>query len=268
MAKIRKPSPLPVELIQLPAGASDAPGYPGNSGQVVVRQVGEDAWELVWGRAGLLRPSGGKVSAWVVQCAPEAASELLSSDVALPHPWHALVGLCAALRALQLPNHAVAALLDVTPAEVSRLTKMRDACSTLQDAVAAGSISPGHARLLAMLPIADQPHWTRKAVAHGWSVRQLEGALSDERAGVVRREAPDTASFLTRLGEVLGTRAVLEGGQLRLACFSVEEAKGLMERLAQGPEVQETAAKAPMWLCVPATNNDQLYALTGHLISE
>lgn len=244
-----------------PAGAKIViqPSEPGD---------GSRAWELVWGRRLLSSvPGGDSTDAWVLNCADPVPPASLPGDVVNP-TWTELADACLALRGLSLSASQVATTLQVTPAEVSRLTGLARASHKLRESVHTGRLSPGHARLLTKLPYTEQDRWTDTAVAHRWSVRQLQAAMAGALEDAARREAPDTAAFLSRLGEVLGTRVELQGGQLRMACYSAEEAKGLMERLADGPEVEVTPSNAPMWLCVPAPDNDQLYSLTGHLISE
>ncbi|KAF1702965.1 ParB/RepB/Spo0J family partition protein [Pseudoxanthomonas kaohsiungensis] len=266
MAKIPTPLSIPASSIWLPDPDAAEGGFVPAQRRVVARRCGSATWELLWGRGALQAGSAALLEAWVVECSDTDAKALQGADTGPTVDWVTAAEVCALLRAAGLPNLVVAGLLCTTPANVSRLTRLSDSCDLIRQCIRRGHLTPGHGRILAALPREQQEHWTRQALGHRWSVRSLEAALADAKSGLTRQAAPDTSRFLDRLGEALGTRAELTGGHLRLACYSAEEAKGLMERLAQGPEVQCLPASAAMWLSVPAPDYDQLYALTGHLV--
>ena len=100
-------------------------------------------------------------------------------------------------------------------AAVSNTIRLLNLSPAIQEALAAGDLSAGHAR--ALLGLADQAlaeHLAERAVAEGWSVRQLEEAVragkgAADKARAPRQMSPRPAAIIElehRLAEQLGTK--------------------------------------------------------------
>lgn len=127
--------------------------------------------------------------------------------------------------------------------------------------LADGQLTEGHARaLLAIEDPARQLAVAHRAIAGGWTVRQIEaevrlltqpapapaaappatpGAGTGGRSGQDDSADPDTAAAAAALEEALGTRVEIRrrgaGGQLVLHFYSEEELSGLFDRLVGAP---------------------------------
>jgi ParB family chromosome partitioning protein len=114
----------------------------------------------------------------------------------------------------------------------------------VQDLVAAGKLSMGHARALLSLPSeARMCKLAEKVVREGWSVRQVEQAVrlpEPEAAGPVAfkskasKDVHDRAAE-RRMEERLGTKVTIQrarrGGRIEVAFYSDEELQRLFELL-------------------------------------
>lgn len=71
-----------------------------------------------------------------------------------------------------------------------------------------GSLSMGHARALASLPVETQLELASKAVAKGWNVRQIEKQAqpAEEKTKTARAVDPNVAEAQEQLERALGTR--------------------------------------------------------------
>lgn len=133
-----------------------------------------------------------------------------------------------------------------TVANLIRLTELE---SEIQEHVATGKISMGHARaLLGVTTPAARLALAKRAIAGAWSVRQIEeavrktthheapvpattkGELPNQRAAVI-------ADLERRLSAHLGTKATVtmrgrgNRGRLVIEFYSLEEFEGLMDRV-------------------------------------
>ena len=123
-------------------------------------------------------------------------------------------------------------------ANVLRLLSLPQA---VQDMVSQGSLSEGHARVLAGLKSpAQQEALARRAVLEGLSVRTLEKlcqAPHEDRPRLVPRLAPELRDFAERLQQATGLRARIQGdleqGTITLRYTSAQELEGFYEALEQ-----------------------------------
>ena len=133
-----------------------------------------------------------------------------------------------------------------TVANLIRLTELE---SEIQEHVAAGTMSMGHARaLLGVTAPGARLALAKRIIAGAWSVRQTEDAVrkttqssepspTPSRSAVPNQRAAVLADLERRLSAHLGTKAsvVLRGsgnrGRLVIEFYSLEEFEGLMERV-------------------------------------
>lgn len=122
-----------------------------------------------------------------------------------------------------------------------RLLKLTE---TVQNQVSNGTLSAGHARVLAALEPERQAALAQRIVANGWSVRTLEIEAGQTKAKFPKKDKPKKTSgedpnhqaFLRDLAQKLGTRVHLETqasgkGQLRLDFHSKEDLNRLADIL-------------------------------------
>lgn len=123
-------------------------------------------------------------------------------------------------------------------ANVLRLLSLPQA---VQDLVSQGSLSEGHARVLAGLKsAAQQEALARRVVLEGLSVRTLEKlcqAPQKAKPSPAPRLAPELSDFAERLQQATGLRARIQGnleqGTITLRYTSAQELEGLYEALEQ-----------------------------------
>ncbi len=127
-------------------------------------------------------------------------------------------------------------------ANVLRLLKLAD---EVQNDVAAGALSMGHARaLVAVSDLATQRRLARDVVARGLSVREVEALVKRELEGGTRRDPPAAATkdVHTRAAEeqlhlALGTRVEIvrkgKGGRVQIAFKSEDELQRIYEHLTR-----------------------------------
>lgn len=251
------------EQVLSPAAGS---GRAGGAGVIVACGEPPLPYHLAFGARALgqaVRLQRSTITAWIV---PEDSLDALQTADTPEATWTQLAIAVGVLRAAGVPSVAIAHLLQLHAADITRLARLNKACEKLKHLVGVGKLSAGHARQIATFPHAEQIAWCEWCLARKASVRQLEIAISDARRGKVEREAPDLGPFLRQLSEALGTEVHLENGELRLAFYSADEAKGLMTRLAAGPSGACPPSTTPSWLRIPVLNNDDLHELTGHLV--
>lgn len=136
------------------------------------------------------------------------------------NPIEEAQGVYALMNECALTQEAVAERLGRSRPAVANLLRLLSLPEAMQRAVAEGALSAGHARVLA--GVADgrqQRALFDKALASGWSVRQLEEAAKRLPSRKVRRErAPLPAEYeeLTeRLRAATGLRVTLDGTEKR-----------------------------------------------------
>ncbi len=123
-------------------------------------------------------------------------------------------------------------------ANVLRLLSLPQA---VQDLVSRGSLSEGHARVLAGLKsAAQQEALARRVVLEGLSVRTLEKlcqAPQKPKPSPAPRLAPELRDFAERLQQATGLRAKIQGdleqGTITLRYTSAQELEGFYEALEQ-----------------------------------
>ena len=158
----------------------------------------------------------------------------------------------AALRRLAddfgLTHHDLAGRVGLDRATVSNLLRLNDLDGGSASHVRSGAISLGHAKvLLGVTEVGVRRNFAEQAAVHGWSVRELEGAIRDT-AGVPRGTPPSKAKargpksahladLRRQLEQHLGTRVDIRvgrkkgSGELRIQFFSLDEFDGLMQRI-------------------------------------
>ena len=133
-------------------------------------------------------------------------------------------------------------------ATVSNLLRLNDLDGGSASHVRSGAISLGHAKvLMGVTEVGVRRNLAEQAAVHGWSVRELEGAIR-EGAGVPRGTVPvkpksrgpksaHLADLRRQLEQHLGTRVDIRvgrkkgSGELRIQFFSLDEFDGLMQRI-------------------------------------
>jgi ParB family chromosome partitioning protein len=139
-----------------------------------------------------------------------------------------------------LTHEAVGQRIGKSREYVSNFLRLLALDAAVQQALDEGVLSLGHAKVLAGLPAMAQRPWLQRVLQHGLSVRQLERAISAERAGAVSpARAPKPADWRRleqRLSDVLATPVSVEAdargrGELRIRFHSLEAFDGLLQRL-------------------------------------
>jgi ParB family chromosome partitioning protein len=136
--------------------------------------------------------------------------------------------------------------IGVDRATVTNLLRLNELDGGSAAHVRAGQLSMGHAKvLLGVSDVGVRRALADSAVAHDWSVRQLEAAVREKGVvprGTSRRKAANpTSNHLSdlrrQLEEHLGSRVDLRvgrtkgAGELRIQFFSLDEFDGLMQRI-------------------------------------
>ncbi|MBI2132086.1 MAG: ParB/RepB/Spo0J family partition protein [Candidatus Tectomicrobia bacterium] len=154
---------------------------------------------------------------------------------------------------LGLTQEEVAARVGKERSTVANYIRLLRLPPPVQESVAAGLLSMGHARaLLSLRTEEEMAAFAQAAIGGGLSVRQLEGrvrrALAGPPAARAKYERPSTgegpdgpqAVFLrdiaARLRASLGTKVTIQGdekqGRILIEYYSPEVLEGLVERLA------------------------------------
>lgn len=126
-------------------------------------------------------------------------------------------------------------------AAVSNLLRLLDLPAEIRRLLDEGKLEMGHARALLTLPEARATALARKAVDHGWSVRELEDAV--RKAGELPKGKPakpkrdaDIEALETELSEKLGARVALSHGRggrgkMVIHYHSLDELDGILGRI-------------------------------------
>lgn len=147
----------------------------------------------------------------------------------------------------ELTQEDVAGLVGKSRAAVANTMRLLSLAPEVQQLIASGQLSEGHGRALAGVRSAsDQIELCQRAVAGGWTVRELEREIQRhseaqglspgrrrERGSRVRDET--AAAFEQALGTRVEIRRRKRGGQLIIHFYSDEELAGLYDRLAGNP---------------------------------
>lgn len=129
---------------------------------------------------------------------------------------------------------------------VTNLLRLLRLPREVQEAIAGGSLSMGHARALLSLPdAATQRSWATQIVAEGWSVREVEQRiLAMSSAGKIARKKPRSVTprdpHIARVEEAIRRRVGTEvhlrvnrkgGGRLEFVCADREDLERILEML-------------------------------------
>ena len=135
-----------------------------------------------------------------------------------------------------LTQEAVATRLGRSRPAVANLLRLLSLSKEIQEAVIAGELSAGHARVLAGVDDKERQQMLFQAtVSLGWSVRQLEQAASKKEVPVKKTipQPIEITQMQDRLLEVLGMKASIKGtrekGRIVLTYHSEESLERLYE---------------------------------------
>lgn len=109
----------------------------------------------------------------------------------------------------------------------------------IQQAVVAGKISAGTARVIAGVPAGNQAKLYRKALRQNWTVRAVEAAAKLMTVRRYRRRVadPQIHAYQEQLQQTLGTKVQVKKsgptGQIVIDFFSDEELASLVDRLSR-----------------------------------
>lgn len=151
-----------------------------------------------------------------------------------------------------LSQEEIAARVAKARSTVANTLRLLDQPPEIQEAVADGRLSEGHARAMAGLPADEQIRLARLVTAKGLNVRQTEelarrlkagvGTRPDDEAGTDRRPDPTIDLELSRVQEdlqrALGTKVRIargrRGGRIVIEYYSNEDLGRLYDRLTGG----------------------------------
>jgi len=127
----------------------------------------------------------------------------------------------------------IAAGVGKSRSHVSNMIRLRDLPESVLHAVRGGKLAMGHAR--ALLGHADAEALAAKAIAGGWSVRQVEAAVKVGVPAKSKRAAPqrdeNVAALEAQLGEALGLRVRIEEGVVTLHYSGLDQLDLICARL-------------------------------------
>lgn len=215
---------------------------------VVVRSLG-DRYELLAGerrwraaqRAGLatlpalVRDDLSDEEAFVVGLIENLQRESLS-------PIDTALGLKRLAELHHLTHGALGQRIGKSRAYVTHFLRLLNLHAQVQDAVDAGLISMGHAKVLGGLPLGEQPTWLARAQQADWSVRALERQLQ-KGEGHVLQTAPErgakSADWLRlerEIADAVGANVSLAAdaqgrGTLTIGFHSLDALDGVLAKL-------------------------------------
>jgi ParB family transcriptional regulator, chromosome partitioning protein len=141
----------------------------------------------------------------------------------------------------QLSHEEIAERIGVNRSTVSNTLRLLRLPRQLQDMVAKGEVSAGHARALLGLESADrQNELARLITKRGLSVRHVESIVAKAQSGpeahkTARQTDPNTRAAALAMERALGTRVKIVGsekqGRIEISYFSGEDLQQLYELL-------------------------------------
>jgi ParB family chromosome partitioning protein len=146
----------------------------------------------------------------------------------------------------KLTHEKVAEAIGRSRAAVSNLLRLQELPAQIKKLLADGDLEMGHARALAALEPKLATGLALKAVAHGWTVRELEAAAREaqnpsakpvSKAGKKSAaQDPNIATLERELAEKLAAKVSIRHGrggkgQLVIGYHSVDELEGILERI-------------------------------------
>jgi ParB family chromosome partitioning protein len=146
------------------------------------------------------------------------------------------------LEQFQLNHEEIAARLGLKRATITNTLRLLRLAPGIQEMIARGELSAGHARaLLGLESAAAQAQMARLIVQQGLSVRQVEDLVALRQAKPSRRKRvaatvkldPNTRAALLELERTLGTRVRIVGdekrGKIEISYFSAEDLNRIYE---------------------------------------
>jgi len=141
----------------------------------------------------------------------------------------------------QLSHEEIAARIGVNRSTVSNTLRLLRLPDHVQDMVANGDVSAGHARALLGLESADRQNELARLIAkRGLSVRQVESMVSTaqsarEKQKAARQVDPNTRAAAREMERALGTRVKIVGsekrGRIEISYFSGDDLQRLYDLL-------------------------------------
>ena len=154
---------------------------------------------------------------------------------------------CSLQERFQLGHDEIAARIGVNRSTVSNTLRLLRLPQQLQDMVAKGDVSAGHARALLGLESADrQNELARLITKRGLSVRQVESIVAKAQSAPEVRKAtaqvdPNRRAAALEMERALGTRVKIAGsekrGRIEISYFSGEDLQRLYELLTSREKI-------------------------------
>jgi ParB family chromosome partitioning protein len=146
----------------------------------------------------------------------------------------------------ELTHEEIARRVGRAKSTITNTLRLLDLEPRVQDALAEGRLSEGHARAIGGLPLEQQPRVATTVVDQGLSVRQTEELVrrlreprEAPRNVAAPRLDPDLERVEDELRRRLGTKVTLarsrKGGRIIIEFYSDEELGQLYDRLIGGP---------------------------------
>ncbi len=219
---------------------------------IIVRAIGGGKFEIIAGerrwRASQL--AGLKQIQALVRDAPDQSVIAMALIENIQREELSALEEAAALQRLivefKLTHEKVAEAIGRSRAAVSNLLRLQELPPQIKKLLADGDLEMGHARALAALEPKLAIGLALKAVAHGWTVRELEAAAREaqnpsakpvSKAGKKSpAQDPNIATLERELAEKLAAKVSIRHGrggkgQLVIGYHSVDELEGILERI-------------------------------------
>lgn len=227
---------------------------------IVVERSGEGRYRLVAGERRLRAAQSAAVATIPAILRPATESARHALELALVEnlqrtqlsPLEEAAAYARLADTFGLSHEAIGLRMGRSRSAVSNTVRLLSLSAAVQEAVAEGRLSAGHARALLPLPSPDQERIARQVEDEGLSVRRVEQlvqklgspqASAAPRTGAAERPALNTDDAALQRGfeEALGTPVSLQrkrrgGGRLVIEFFSDEELDALYGRLG-GPQL-------------------------------
>ena len=143
-------------------------------------------------------------------------------------------------------------------ASVANLVRLLRLPDSVQVMIASGSLSEGHGRALLPAPMSERSSLAERAVARGWTVRQLEGAVGKltetqrESSSGTSERLPLVLSAVRRLEAALGTKVEVRvgrngptgGGRIVVHWYDEEQLEALTSQVSGSPFEDEADAES------------------------
>lgn len=236
------------------AGLADSIRTAGVMQPIVVRPAGSDGYELVAGerRWRAARLAGLATIPAIVRALDDrqAAEWALIENVQREdlNPIERAEAFKRLTDEYGMTHQAIAEAVGLERPSVSNLLRLLELDTFCRDAVRQGTLGLGHARsLLAITSETVRRRLAERAIADGWSVRELERRVRTEADASTAAAPPaearsdpraaHTADLERRLGEHLGTKVHLQlgrrkgRGRLVIEFYDLDQFDGLLARM-------------------------------------